>query len=135
MCSYVWDDVADCANQTILVCMQAEELDKKLRHIVEDLPDREYKRMGSMAGANSRTFDTYRRDKRREQERLKMLEQEEREEERKRKFQVCGMSECCRCEMNLNEVCGCVQESMETKNQIEDAKTAARRAKRLKQKV
>jgi hypothetical protein len=74
------------------VCVQAEELDKKLRHIVEDLPDREYKRMGSMAGANSRTFDTYRRDKRREQERLKMLEQEEREEERKRKFQVCGVT-------------------------------------------
>ena len=66
----------------------AEALDAKLRHIVEELPDREYSRMGSMAGANSRTFDQYRGAKRREELRVAAMEQAAARLEAKRRFEA-----------------------------------------------
>ncbi len=91
----------------------AEALDAKLRHIVEELPDREYSRMGSMAGANSRTFDQYRGAKRREELRVAAIEQAAARLEAKRRFEA--------------EVGG--------KNAAEAAKTDKRRAKREKEKA
>lgn len=38
----------------------AEELEEKLKFIVNDVPDREYHVTGSNAGASSAEFDTYR---------------------------------------------------------------------------
>ncbi|WPT11008.1 hypothetical protein PSENEW3n2_00002180 [Picochlorum sp. SENEW3] len=90
----------------------AEELDAKIRDIMENVPDREYFLMGSNAGANSSTFDLYRHSKSREMKRLRAMEEEALAEERNAAF----------------------KESMETKNAEEESKTAARRAKRLKQK-
>eukprot|EP00889_Picochlorum_renovo_P006217 jgi/Picre1/33247/NNA_008571.t1 len=89
-----------------------EELDAKIRDIMENVPDREYFVMGSNAGANSSTFDLYRHSKSREMKRLRAMEEEALAEERNAAF----------------------KESMETKNAEEESKTAARRAKRLKQK-
>ena len=91
----------------------AEALEAKLRHIVEEVPDREYSRMGSMAGANSRTFDQYRSAKRREEERVAAMEREAARMEAKRRF-----------EAELTE-----------KNAAEAAKTDKRRAKREKEKA
>ena len=91
----------------------AEALDAKLRHIVEELPDREYSRMGSMAGANSRTFDQYRSAKRREEARVAAMEQAAARLEAQRRFEA--------------EVGG--------KNAAEAAKTEKRRAKREKEKA
>lgn len=73
-----------------MVQLQAEELDKKLRYIVEDVPDRVYHIMGSNAGAGSGEFHTYRHSRRREQERLKRIEEEaeraDKEKEREEKL-------------------------------------------------
>ena len=91
----------------------AEALDAKLRHIVEELPDREYSRMGSMAGANSRTFDQYRSAKRREEARVAAMEQAAARLEAQRRFET--------------ELGG--------KNASEAAKTEKRRAKREKEKA
>lgn len=91
---------------------EADELDVKLRRIIEEVPDNEYSRMGSNAGANSKTFDQYRFAKQRELERVKKMEAEAAAEEKKRQF----------------------QDTLEKKNAAEDAKTAARRAKRQKAK-
>lgn len=91
---------------------EAEELDKKLRHIVEDVPDRIYHIMGSCAGAGSGDFHTYRHSRRREQERLKRIREEHAKETLNKEF----------------------KERLESKLLEDDAKTAARRAKRLKQK-
>lgn len=88
-------------------------MDAKIRNIMENVPDREYFVMGSNAGANSSTFDLYRHSKSREMKRLRAMEEEALAEERNAAF----------------------KESMETKNAEEESKTAARRAKRLKQKV
>lgn len=91
----------------------AEALDAKLRHIVEELPDREYSRMGSMAGANSKTFDQYRSAKRREELRVAAMEQAAARVEAQRRFEA--------------EVGG--------KNAAEALKTEKRRAKREKEKA
>lgn len=80
---------------------------------MENVPDREYFVMGSNAGANSSSFDLYRHSKSRELKRLRAMEEEALAEERNAAF----------------------KKSMESKNAEEEAKTAARRAKRLKQKV
>lgn len=80
---------------------------------MENVPDREYFVMGSNAGANSSTFDLYRHSKSREMKRLRAMEEEALAEERNAAF----------------------KKSMEVKNAEEESKTAARRAKRLKQKV
>lgn len=55
---------------------QAEALEKKLRYIVEDVPNRLYHLQGSQAGASSATFHIYRHARRREQTRLQMIEEE-----------------------------------------------------------
>lgn len=68
--------------------LQAEELDKKLRHIVEDVPDRVYHTMSSIAGASSSDFHTYRHSRRREQDRLRKMEEDHKREELNKKFQV-----------------------------------------------
>lgn len=67
---------------------QAEELDKKLRHIVEDVPDRIYHIMGSCAGAGSGDFHTYRHSRRREQERLKRIREEDAKDTLNKEFKV-----------------------------------------------
>lgn len=93
--------------------MQAEELDKKLRYIVEEVPDRVYHVMGSNAGAGSGEFHTYRHSRRREQERLKRIDEDaERQEKDKER-----------------------QERLMTLEQLDEEKTAKRRAKRQKKKV
>ena len=66
---------------------EAEALEAKLRHIIEEVPDREYNLKGSMAGANSMTFDRYRSAKRREELRVAAMEEAERKKEAKRKFE------------------------------------------------
>ena len=91
---------------------EAEELDAKLRYIVNEVPNREYDRMGSMAGANSKTFDQYRSAKRREELRVAQMEKEERDRERQKRF----------------------REENEKKNAEEEMKRNKRRAKRLKEK-
>ena len=73
---------------TVLMMLQADELDVKLRRIIEEVTDNEYSRMGSNAGANSKTFDQYRFAKQRELERVKKMEAEAAAEEKKRQFQV-----------------------------------------------
>lgn len=72
----------------VLLVLQAEELDAKLRRIIEEVPDNERSRMGSNAGANSKTFDQYRLAKQRELERVRKMEAEAAAEEKKRRFQV-----------------------------------------------
>jgi len=68
--------------------LQAEELDTKLRHIVEDVPDRIYHIMGSSAGAGSGDFHTYRHSRRREQERLKRIREEDAKQTLNKDFKV-----------------------------------------------
>eukprot|EP00890_Picochlorum_soloecismus_P002766 jgi/Picsp_1/3490/NSC_06328-R1_prkr-interacting protein 1 homolog len=68
--------------------------------------------MGSSAGAGSGEFHTYRHSRRREQERLKRIREEDAKQTLNKDF----------------------KERLESKQLEEDAKTAARRAKRLKQK-
>jgi hypothetical protein len=93
--------------------IQAEELDKKLRHIVEDLPDRVYHVMGSNAGAGSGEFHTYRHSRRREQERLKQIDEDaERQEKEKERLERLAELE-----------------------NADEEKTTKRRAKRQKKKV
>ncbi len=93
--------------------MQAEELDKKLRHIVEDVPDRVYHIMGSNAGASSGEFHVYRHSRRREQERLKQIDEDtEREAKEKERLERLAQLE-----------------------EVDEEKTAKRRAKRQKKKV
>jgi len=72
----------------VFLVLQAEELDVKLRRIIEEVPDHEHSRMGSNAGANSKTFDQYRFAKQRELERVRKMEREAAAEEKKRRFQV-----------------------------------------------
>ena len=100
-------------NANYLYVMQAEELDKKLRHILEDVPDRVYHVMGSNAGAGSGEFHTYRHSRRREQERLKRID-EEAEKQAKEKERL---------------------ERLMTLEDADEEKTAKRRAKRQKKKV
>lgn len=69
--------------------IQAEELDQKLRHIVEDVPDRVYHVMGSNAGAGSGEFHTYRHSRRREQERLKRIDEDAERAEKDQARKVC----------------------------------------------
>ncbi|KAH7620854.1 hypothetical protein Ndes2526B_g04788 [Nannochloris sp. 'desiccata'] len=91
---------------------EAEELDKKLRHIVEDVPDRVYHVMGSNAGAGSGEFHTYRHSRRREQERLKQIDGDaERQEKEKERLERLAQLE-----------------------NADEEKTAKRRAKRQKKK-
>ena len=93
--------------------MQAEELDKKLRYIVEDVPDRVYHVMGSNAAAGSGEFHTYRHSRRREQDRLKRIDEEaERQEKEKER-----------------------EEKLAALENADEEKTAKRRAKRQKKKV
>lgn len=71
-----------------VLLVQADELDVKLRRIIEEVPDSTYNRMGSNAGANSKTFDQYRFAKQRELERVRKMEEEAAAAEKKRRFQV-----------------------------------------------
>lgn len=92
---------------------QADELDIKLRRIIDEVPDNEYSRMGSNAGANSKTFDQYRFAKQRELERVRKMEAEAVAEEKKRQFQVRACLCCCcsggGCGKQGNMACaGCV---------------------------
>lgn len=91
----------------------AEALEAKLRYIVEEVPDREYNRKGSMAGANSKTFDQYRSAKRREEVRVAAMEATARKESAQRRF----------------------EEEIGEKNAMEAKKTDKRRAKREKAKL
>lgn len=91
---------------------QADELEKKLKHIIQDIPDRTYNVMGSQAGASSSEFHTYRHSRRREQERLAQIEEDwEKNEKRKQLLEKTA------------------QLAAE-----DEAKTARKRAKRMRKK-
>lgn len=90
----------------------AEELEEKLKEVQESVPTRVYNVCGSAAGAGSGDFHQYRMIRRREQMRLRRIE-----------------DEAGRLQHQL------VFESQRDKRKIEDEeKTAKRRAKRQKRK-
>lgn len=91
----------------------AEDLEQKLKYIQETVPTVPQPVMGSTAGAGSGTFHIYRHGRRREQERLRGLDEEEMKRSAQQQF---------------------AQREAE-RQQWAEARTAKRRKKRLKRKA
>ena len=87
--------------------LQAEKLDEKLRYIVEQVPDRVYHVMGSNAGAGSGEFHTYGHSRRREQERMRRIDEEAERAERdnQRGVRLCAELVSCVLGVQLQSAC------------------------------